>query len=56
MAFTELQNRMSHINDGFVSGWDRDRRTSICDYEDKQLLALTGNLDLVVYRASCLHG
>ena len=33
---------MSHMNDGFVSGWERDRRTSACDYDEKHMLAVNG--------------
>ena len=40
-----LQNRMSHMNEGLANlVVDHDRRvTSYSDYEEKQLMALTGN-------------
>jgi len=37
--FTELQNRMSQMNEG-LGTWDRDRRVSIIDYEEKQMMAI----------------
>jgi len=37
--FTELQNRMSQMNEG-LGTWDRHRRVSVIDYEEKQMMAI----------------
>lgn len=43
----ELQNRMaSQMNDG-LANWERDRRVTCPDYEEKQLLALNGKSHLL---------
>lgn len=46
--FTELQSRMSHMNEAFNPGWDRDRRLTSGDYEEKQIMAFNGMSVVVV--------
>ena len=42
---TELQNRMSQMNEG-LGTWDRHRRVSVIDYEEKQMMAINGKIEL----------
>jgi len=35
----EFHSRMNQMNEGLISGWDRDGRPSTGDYDEKQLLA-----------------